>query len=304
MARKQRKNFNPLLVLQEQNNWGTHYYQYLTSLAYQLFEWEGLPDSIDPRYLEMSLHTYGFVGFYNDPRIGFVATQGAVSGTVDHYYLPTQFHANSPTYQKTFNLFNYKDMKPSENKIKNYGVVIWNNDYHFSSLPSIQLFADNLAEIKEIINVNLNAQKTPVLLLANDMNRLSIQNAYKQFTGNEPVILANESINTDSFQVLKTDAPFVVDKINVYRNAVWNEFMTYLGIKNANLEKKERMITDEANSNNEQIEASGNIFLKSRQEACEKINELYGLNLTVKMRTEIVEEIQSNIEKNDGEDNE
>jgi hypothetical protein len=308
MARNRRKqgfNSNGFVGVTQENNWSTHYYQYLSSLAYQLFEWEGLPESIDPRYLEMSLHSYGYVGFYNDPKIGFIAVQGAVSGKIDHYLLPTHFHANTPTYQNTFKLYNYRDMKPEGKELLKTGVVIWNNDFHFSSLPSIQLFSENLAEIKEIINVNLNAQKTPVLLLANDMNRLSIVNAYKQFNGNEPVIIANESINTDSFQVLKTDAPYVVDKINIYRNAIWNEFMTFLGIKNTNLEKKERMITDEANSNNEQIEASGNIFLKSRQEACDKINELYGTNISVKMRTDIVDEIASNLtDVDEGEEDE
>jgi hypothetical protein len=308
MARNRRKqgfNSNGFIGVTQENNWSTHYYQYLSSLTYQLFEWEGLPESVDPRYLEMSLHSYGYVGFYNDPKIGFIAVQGAVSGKIDHYLLPTHFHANTPTYQNTFKLYNYRDMKPEGKELLKTGVVIWNNDFHFSSLPSIQLFSENLAEIKEIINVNLNAQKTPVLLLANDMNRLSIVNAYKQFNGNEPVIIANESINTDSFQVLKTDAPYVVDKINIYRNAIWNEFMTFLGIKNTNLEKKERMITDEANSNNEQIEASGNIFLKSRQEACDKINELYGTNISVKMRTDIVDEIASNLtDVDEGEEDE
>jgi hypothetical protein len=118
---------------------------------------------------------------------------------------------------------------------------------------------------------------------------------YEKYASGHPVIFGNSKLDPEAFKVLKTDAPFVADKLTVQRNAVWNEVMTYLGINNANLEKRERMISSEAESNNEQILASSNVFLKSREEACQKINELYGLNLKVKLRTDIIEEIQQNI---------
>lgn len=293
MTRKKSQYRNPSQIEAiEGKRWYNHYYNYLTALSYQLYEWENLPPSVDPRYLEMSLQMFGFVGFYKDPDIGYIAVQGAVSGTVDHYLLPTEYHASTPNYQKTFKLCNYRDMTGDD-----MGVVIWNNDYHFSTQSSLQLFAQQLAETQEVINVNRNAQKTPVLITANDNTKFSIQNIYNQYEGNAPVIITHESLNTDSINVLKTDAPYVVDKLRSDRDKIWNEVMTFLGIKNANLEKKERMITSEVESNDNQIDSSANIYLKSRLEACKIINSLYGLNLNVKLRSETINQLASNIER-------
>lgn len=295
MARNAKQNME-----NRAKGWYNHYYKYLMGLTYQLFEWENLPGNIDPRYLEMMIHDFGFVGFYKDPKHGFIVSQGSMGGQINHYLNPTTFKATSPQYTGSFFIHYYNDLtriQPEEPiQREDMGVVIFNNDLRLASQPSIKMFAQDLADLKQVIYVNQNAQKTPVILLTNDRTLLTMKNLANQIEGNSPFVLADEKldINEQNVRALDTKAPYVVDKLNQQKNAVWNELMTYLGIKNTNMEKKERMITDEATSNNEQIQASANIMLKARQESVERIKDLYPelSDLNVKLRAETIEQFE------------
>ena len=288
---KRYKSLNEL-TRRRGNLWYNHYRQYLQLLTYQLFEWKNLPDTVDPAYLEKELHDKGYVAFYNDDEIGEIVTGGTISGKMNHYNLPLEFQAVSPTYYKTFPLAYY-----SADDDDTKGVLIKNNDLMTSTAPSLELFAMELTELKEIISINQNAQKTPVLISTDERTQLSMKNIYNKYEGNAPVIIVDNGFDADAIKVFKTDAPYVVDKLNTQKNAVWNELMTFLGIDNANLEKKERMITSEAESNEEQIETSRSIMLKSRKEACELINRIHGTNISVDFRQSVIDKLEKEVKQ-------
>ncbi|ARQ95221.1 upper collar connector [Bacillus phage BeachBum] len=270
-----------------------HYRRYLESLAYQLFEWKNLPEGVNPSYLEKRLHQFGYIAFYDDPSKGYLVTQGALGGELNHYDEPTRFTASAPRYTKSFPLYTYGSTMD-----KKKGVIIYNNDMHYPTIPSLRMFARDLAETKQVTKTNILQQKTPHIFLTDDSTKLSMMNLMNQIEGNAVAILADKGLDLDNLRHFPVVAPFVADKLNAHRGNIWNEAMTFLSINNANLEKRERQITSEVESINEQLEGSGNIYLKSRKEACEIINEMHGLNISVDYRKGAIEALQSYI-KND-----
>ena len=147
----------------------------------------------------------------------------------------------------------------------------------------MELFAYRLYEAEMTAMTNIKAQKTPVLVVVDEKQRLMMENLYSQFDGNQPFIFGDSGqFNTDILKAIKTDAPFIADKVMEYKKEIWNEALTYLGVNNIMLEKKERLVTDEANSNNELINLNLQSFLAPRLEACRQFNEKFNLTGTDK----------------------
>jgi hypothetical protein len=177
-------------------------------------------------------------------------------------------------------------------------ILIRNNDEMIATSPTIQLFALRLAEISRTIDININAQKTPVLILCSDKQKLTMKNVFKQWNGFEPVIFGDKNLDVEGVKSLKIDAPIVFPQLQIQKHAIWNECMTFLGINNANQDKRERLVTDEVSANDEQIESSAQVMLKAREQACKLINEKFGLNVSVRLRSEckpILEEMEDSI---------
>jgi hypothetical protein len=164
-------------------------------------------------------------------------------------------------------------------------VVIRNNDEMLPTSFTLELFAYRLAEISRTIDVNIQAQKTPVLVIGSNNQMRSLETIYNQFNGNKPVIFGDKSLDgLDLLKVLKTEAPVVFPDLQQQKIAIWNEGLTFLGINNANTEKRERLITDEVTANNSHIELSAECFLKARQRGADEMKKLFGKETTVNRR--------------------
>ena len=163
----------------------------------------------------------------------------------------------------------------------------------------MELFALRLYEAEQTAMVNIKAQKTPVLLLMDEKQRLTMENLYSQYEGNRPVIFGDKnSLGENVIKAINTQAPFIADKIIDYKKEIWNEALTFLGINNIMVDKKERLIKDEANSNNELINLNLLSYLAPREEACRQFNEKFGFTGTDKEISVRVRSDLHNIIKN------
>lgn len=261
------------------------YYNRLTELAISMFEWQNLPKTVDQRFLEMCLFGDGMCVFFQDEVLGYLSLQCMIGGKLNVYRIPME--------RKAFATNGYQ-----RNLDETNSVIIFNNYLHTNSLLDVEMFSKRLYNLDRAIDVNANAQKTPVLIQCDESQRLVMKNLYKQYDGNEPFIFGSKGLDASGLKVLQTGAPYVADKLYELKTQIWNEALTYLGISNINVVKKERMITDEVTRNQGGTVASRYSRLESRRQACKQINEMFNLNIWVDYREDF-QDIQEREKENE-----
>lgn len=255
------------------------YMQYLnrlTELSVSMFEWKNLPPTVDARYLELHLFETGSMVYFDDDVIGNLCLDCLPSGRLDVY--------GNPVLRRAYSGYNnYQKLLKESNS-----VIIWNNYLHTNSILEVKMFARRLYNLDRIIDVNANAQKTPVLIQGTEQQRLTLKNLYKEFDGNSPFIFGDKNLDLNSLKCIQTGAPYVCDKLYNLKQMYWNEALTYLGINNSGAQKRERMLTIESSQAQGGTISSRYSRLQSRREAVEKINTMFGTNIEVNYREDFM----------------
>lgn len=269
------------------------YMQYLnrlTELAISMFEWKNLPPSVDARYLELHLFETGCMVYFDDDVLGNLCLDCIASGRLGVY--------GDPVLRRAYSGYNnYQKLLKESNS-----VIIWNNYLHTNSILDVKMFAKRLYNLDRIIDVNANAQKTPVLVQGTEKQRMTLINLYKEYDGNAPFIFGDKNLDLNALKVLQTGAPYVCDKLYQLKTQIWNEALTYLGISNINIQKKERLITDEVTRNQGGTIASRYSRLESRRQAVNKINAMFGTNIEVNYREDFQQAGEDNEPQGPGTD--
>lgn len=252
------------------------YYNYFCNLAFSRFEWTGLPDSIVPAFLEKVLFYNGVAAFFKEDVIETFAVMAVnLGGNMDIYATPNKRFAYANNYRYDLD--------------KKNSVLIYDNMTDYPLSDYVMMHARSLANMRLTRDINIFSQRTPVAVAATADTRLTlsnIMNSYNQFI---PFIEIDESLarNENLIKALDLKAPIVFDKLEVEMAKEKSACLTLLGIDSNAVDKSERMISGEVHGNNGEIEANRNASLIQRERACKQINKMFGLNVSVRFRTDI-----------------
>lgn len=258
-------------------------------VAINMFKWSNLPEGIEEKHIEKYLFDDGCAIFFRDPDMSYMCLKADPGAQQNVYGEPLGWWATGFNYHK------YYDTDKC--------VIISNNKLRIATEKFITFYANKLSEAERTMDVNVKSCKTPFIFACDDKDVLSFKQIFAKVDGNEPAIYADRGLNLDSLQVFQTGVKFLGNDLQDYKRTVESELLTFLGVNNVSVDKKERLITDEAESNDELIQSFCDIQLESRQRACEEINAMYGLNVSVELRGSFAHNSQTNVE-NGGVENE
>lgn len=263
------------------------YFNRMRKIVLSMFEWENLPDSMDARFLERVLFEDGQASVLKDTEKGLIInTRCADNGYINIYEMPTQINCFSTNFRVDRLVFN--GIMDDKLNADTQAVHVLNNWDRIPTWATVFDFAERLADAQKTCDINIRAQRTPILILGSRKQRETLENLYAQYDGYKPVIMGDEDyLSQDSIKSVNTEAPFIADKVQSYKKEIWNEFLTAIGVNTIDMEKKERLISGESNANNELINFNLQSLLATRKKACEQINKLFGLNVNVKVRSDL-----------------
>lgn len=257
------------------------------------FVWEGLPDSIDPRFLESVLFEQA-LAVYCRPEdfnpimpdgtqlvVGDMALRATPTGYNDYQDNPLQFTvlANN-MYSGTLDVTEC--------------VPIWANTARQPDIDIVMWYSKRLAEAERTIDLNLKAARHTRVAASTEEARLSTQNMMRQIDAGEPVLFTNEHMDTSTLSTIDWNIDYhILGEVPTAKNQIMNDCMTMLGINNANQDKTERLVSGEADARSEQVGANRAIALNERERACEKINKMFGTSISVRWNEELNKDLDA-----------
>ena len=270
-------------------------------LALNIFKYDNLPNGIKSRHIEKGLFDYGQVVFFQDKKGKFYCLPCSETGDLNEYGESKSVNTHGYNYTKRIYLIDSENSIIRNMKGITTGVRILNNDLGLGLATTIRDYSEKMFNVEKAINMNVRQQKFPYLVVTDTKNELTMKTLFKKIDeGDEFAIFGSKNISLDNINVMNLNTPYVVDKLNQYKYELEREILTDIGLNNT-IEKKERLLTDEINSNNDYICRIVELMYKTRLEGLELANKIYGLNMTIEKVDNLHQEIEKNfLNENEG----
>lgn len=260
------------------------YYFWIKLLCLNMFKWENLPAGCDSDFIEKQLFENGRVIFANNKKYGTINLMLTDDYDRNVYDKPIKYVGKAGSFEMKCDFTN--------------SVIIQNNILNIPTMPIAAFFADKISKVDRVYDVNLLGQKTPVIFTGSPQEMMTLENIINDIYSNVPIIKTKEGYKVNNkLECLQTNVPYLLDKLRDDKVSVMSELLTFIGIKNVNITKKERLVSDEANSNNELTELDLLTFLEKRQEGINEFNKMFGTNIKVSARKDIIEKFNSELDK-------
>lgn len=245
-----------------------HHLNNLLMIASTRFKWENLPAEIDERFLETTLCERGSVLFFEDDVLGFLTLPFTYGGALDVYRNPILRNAYAVNgYRRTCD--------------KTDSVIIYNNYIRISIFPELCYYAEKLAVVDRMIEINLNLHRHPKLLICDESELATMKATMRSYDDFEDAIYGKKGLNLQNIQAIDFGVPYICDKLWELKLNIYNEVLSYLGVQSVPRQKNAHVIESEINAENGATYASSDGFLMARLMACEQINYMWGLNVSV-----------------------
>lgn len=273
-------------VIHSRNAMLTRYFErILLQRLFSVYEWT-LPDEWDRDYFLYVLWLRGYIAVLSTDKYGTICQQCTLSG-YNIYYRPNKAIVSNPLLQTRTLTIN-----------EDCSIIKCAPDWR-GVFDIISYYADLMSVIMEAFGINALNSKFSYVFASDNMNMAqSFKKMYDQIVSGMPAVAVDKKLfNEDGTprwllfdQNLKQN--FIGKDLLECMSVIDNMFCTTIGLQNSNYEKRERLLVDEVNANNQQTKALASVWMETIRNGMEEANKMFGLNLSVKLKDV---EVSSNV---------
>lgn len=245
------------------------YFRYFKNLLFNKYRFLNLND-ISERYVKETLFNKGFGIFYMN-KYGFLQFSSATASGYNCYNEPT-IYTTTPN-----NNFDSEVVHASN------CIVMYNNSMRLPSINDVHYFAKKLSDIDKTIIMNLEQLKKSVIITCPDGQKKTVERVLAEKESCNPYIIVEKDFSNfnGTLDFFKTQQQNFCNELEEEKKIIINNALDFFGINNVPIEKKERLITDEANANNEKIMLADNSYYTERLNALISCNEKFDTDFKI-----------------------